>query len=157
MLADFLTKPLQGGLFRRFRDVLLGYKHTSTLNEQSVTSPEERVGKAICSQKRDENNEGKVIQDSVTYDEIEDAYSIESAEENYENAEESTKSTGDDLWSLVVGKKTTRILHTGNRETKINKDPVYKVHKLCKRSTVNEFNELANIVYLLSSLIERSC
>ena len=31
MLADFLTKPLQGSLFRKFRDVLLGYQHISTL------------------------------------------------------------------------------------------------------------------------------
>jgi hypothetical protein len=31
MLADFFTKPLQGALFRRFRDVLLGYKHVDTL------------------------------------------------------------------------------------------------------------------------------
>jgi Reverse transcriptase (RNA-dependent DNA polymerase)/Zinc knuckle len=33
MLADFFTKPLQGALFRRFRDVLLGYKHVNTLLE----------------------------------------------------------------------------------------------------------------------------
>jgi hypothetical protein len=31
MLADFFTKPLQGALFRPFRDVLLGYKHVDTL------------------------------------------------------------------------------------------------------------------------------
>jgi hypothetical protein len=31
MLADFFTKPLQGALFRRFRDVLLGYAHVDTL------------------------------------------------------------------------------------------------------------------------------
>ena len=31
MLADFLTKPLQGSLFRKFRDVILGYVHISTL------------------------------------------------------------------------------------------------------------------------------
>ena len=29
MLADFLSKPLQGGLFRKFRDVLLGHAHPS--------------------------------------------------------------------------------------------------------------------------------
>ena len=33
MLADFLTKPLQGQLFRKFRDVILGYKHISTLRQ----------------------------------------------------------------------------------------------------------------------------
>ena len=26
ILADFFTKPLQGELFQRFRDVILGYK-----------------------------------------------------------------------------------------------------------------------------------
>ena len=31
MLADFLSKPLQGSLFRKFRDVLLGLAHLSTL------------------------------------------------------------------------------------------------------------------------------
>jgi hypothetical protein len=46
MLADFLTKPLQGGLFRKFRDVLLGYQHVSSLqvHNNDVVSPEERVG-----------------------------------------------------------------------------------------------------------------
>ena len=32
MLADFFTKPLQGALFRKFRDVLLGYQHISVLH-----------------------------------------------------------------------------------------------------------------------------
>jgi hypothetical protein len=45
MLADFFTKPLQGALFRKFRSVLLGYEHTSTLS--TVSPPhhhsEERV------------------------------------------------------------------------------------------------------------------
>ena len=27
MIADFFTKPLQGNLFRKFRDLVLGYKH----------------------------------------------------------------------------------------------------------------------------------
>ena len=31
MLADFFTKPLQGSLFRLFRDVLLGRAHISAL------------------------------------------------------------------------------------------------------------------------------
>ena len=46
MLGDFFTKPLQGGLFTRFRDVILGYEHVDTLSCASATlSPlEERVG-----------------------------------------------------------------------------------------------------------------
>ena len=46
MLADFLTKPLQGQLFRKFRAVLLG---TSPISVLLPTDPEslseERVGK----------------------------------------------------------------------------------------------------------------
>jgi hypothetical protein len=44
MLADFFTKPLQGALFRKFRDVILGYKHISTLSEPVDTVAQERVG-----------------------------------------------------------------------------------------------------------------
>jgi hypothetical protein len=44
MLADFLTKPLQGALFRKFRDVILGYQPLSIL-DCPVSSPDvERVG-----------------------------------------------------------------------------------------------------------------
>jgi Reverse transcriptase (RNA-dependent DNA polymerase) len=38
MLADFFTKPLQGSLFRKFRSVLLGHAHTSTLTVTIPTS-----------------------------------------------------------------------------------------------------------------------
>ena len=31
MLADYYTKPLQGSLFRKFRDVIMGYKHINSL------------------------------------------------------------------------------------------------------------------------------
>jgi hypothetical protein len=44
MLADFFTKPLQGTLFRKFRDVILGYKHVSTLSKVVDTAAQERVG-----------------------------------------------------------------------------------------------------------------
>ena len=48
----FFTKPLQGQLFRKFRDVILGYIHISELDEPQKLSteepsPEERVGKDI--------------------------------------------------------------------------------------------------------------
>jgi hypothetical protein len=45
MLADFFTKPLQGNLFRRFSDVILGYSHVDTLKRDPTVPPEERVGK----------------------------------------------------------------------------------------------------------------
>ena len=44
MLADFFTKPLQGNLFRHFRDVILGYEHVDTLTIVTTPSSEERVG-----------------------------------------------------------------------------------------------------------------
>ena len=45
MLADFFTKPLQGALFRKFRDVVLGYKHIDDLKQTTEeASSQERVG-----------------------------------------------------------------------------------------------------------------
>ena len=43
MLADFLSKPLQGSLFRKFRDVLLGLAHVSSLRVPVALLGEERV------------------------------------------------------------------------------------------------------------------
>ena len=43
MLGDFLTKPLQGSLFRMFRDVILGDEHTNALALYPAASTEERV------------------------------------------------------------------------------------------------------------------
>ena len=46
MLADFYTKPLQGSLFIKFRDVLLGHKPIDSLQGSPCDSSthEERVG-----------------------------------------------------------------------------------------------------------------
>ena len=38
MLADFFTKPLQGQLFQKFRDVIMGYKPLSSLLQTFVQS-----------------------------------------------------------------------------------------------------------------------
>ena len=43
MLADFFTKPLQGSLFLKFRDVILGHAHINTLRIPEHIIPEERV------------------------------------------------------------------------------------------------------------------
>ena len=43
MLADFYTKPLQGRLFKRFRDVLMGNEPISSLKEKKIKI-KERVG-----------------------------------------------------------------------------------------------------------------
>ena len=46
MLADFFAKPLQGSLFRKFRDYVRGYNHIDELQTDSEESPEqERVKK----------------------------------------------------------------------------------------------------------------
>ena len=48
MLADFFTKPLQGSLFRKFRDVVLGYEHISTLiNDEKIVPSKERAGNGV--------------------------------------------------------------------------------------------------------------
>ena len=47
MLADFYTKPLQGKLFRMFRDVVMGAKHISTLKEPPPSGDQERVGNNV--------------------------------------------------------------------------------------------------------------
>ena len=44
MLADFFTKPLNGSLFRTFRDVILGYKPVSSFREILPPDVEELVG-----------------------------------------------------------------------------------------------------------------
>ena len=45
MIVDFFTKPLQGALFRKFCDVMLGYLHISKLDSMDEdSSSEERVG-----------------------------------------------------------------------------------------------------------------
>jgi hypothetical protein len=44
MLADFFTKPLQGSLFRKFKEVVLGHKHIDTLKQTPPTPSQERVG-----------------------------------------------------------------------------------------------------------------
>ena len=43
MLADFFTKPLQGKAFRVYRDVLMGYKHISSLKVLTPYALKERV------------------------------------------------------------------------------------------------------------------
>ena len=44
MLADFFTKALQGSLFIKFKKVIMGEEHVSTLKKPSLAPAEERVG-----------------------------------------------------------------------------------------------------------------
>ena len=43
MIADFFTKPLQGNLFRRLREVIMGWKHIDTLKDMTPPASKERV------------------------------------------------------------------------------------------------------------------
>ena len=43
-VGAFFTKLLQGSLFRKFRDVVLGYEHINTL---IIVPPQERVGNGV--------------------------------------------------------------------------------------------------------------
>jgi hypothetical protein len=47
MLADCFTKPLQGSLFRKFREVIMGHKHIDSLKQSKPTPSHERVGRNI--------------------------------------------------------------------------------------------------------------
>jgi hypothetical protein len=47
MLADFFTKPLQGSLFRKFREVIMGHRHIDSLKEATPTPTQECVGEDI--------------------------------------------------------------------------------------------------------------
>ena len=48
MIADYMSKPLQGTLFHTFRNVIMGWKHISTLFD-IFSLPEERVGNNVIS------------------------------------------------------------------------------------------------------------
>jgi hypothetical protein len=39
MIADFFTKPLQGALFVKFRDIIMGITHFSTLDAPTPVEP----------------------------------------------------------------------------------------------------------------------
>ena len=65
MLADFLSKPLQGNLFRKFRDVLLGHAHLSSLRVPVGIPREERVvGHANAPVDTRESHPGLVREDT---------------------------------------------------------------------------------------------
>lgn len=46
MIADFFTKPQQGGMFTRFRDVVMGIKHHSSIRV-ATSQGQERVGPKV--------------------------------------------------------------------------------------------------------------
>ncbi len=42
--SGFFTKPLQGALLTKFRDIIMGYEHVGSLDLDPMPGPEERVG-----------------------------------------------------------------------------------------------------------------
>jgi hypothetical protein len=65
MLADFFTKPLQGNLFRRLREVIMGRVHIDTLKDIVSAKSQERVGESIV----EENSE--TTADQLRTDQVE--------------------------------------------------------------------------------------
>ena len=57
MLGDFFSKPLQGGLFKYFRDIIMGYAPTPEIPDPTLISsaPEERVGEQGAGDQSDES------------------------------------------------------------------------------------------------------
>jgi hypothetical protein len=110
MLADFLTKPLQGNLFRKFRSALLGYQHMSALNNFSTcaSSSEERV-------ELYEKNEDEVSTDfGPEFGRNSDTH-VERNTSGKENFMISKESTIDPTWAMVVSKKNRQRAGMGTR------------------------------------------
>ena len=63
MLADFYSKALQGKLFHKYRNVLMGWEHISTLiKTDEDPSPKERVENNMSEGSTTENtNERKQV------------------------------------------------------------------------------------------------
>ncbi|KAG7363058.1 hypothetical protein IV203_026418 [Nitzschia inconspicua] len=89
MLADFFTKPLQGALFRKFRDVILGHKPLSSLSVPVTSLREERVGR--------DDDETQTLMRTGTL--------MENAE-NAEKHSEAVGRTGKDLIPEAPGRRT---------------------------------------------------
>ena len=65
MLADYFTKSLQGKAFRVYRDVVMGYKHISSLKELTPSRIKERV------ENRNVSEKGVIPEGANTYEEKE--------------------------------------------------------------------------------------
>jgi hypothetical protein len=65
MIADFFTKPLQGNLFRKLRDLVLGYKHISEANDMFQNSEKSPLQECIENNITTGNIKGDVGGDEV--------------------------------------------------------------------------------------------
>ena len=62
MLADFYSKALQGKLFHKYREVLMGWKHIDTLLKNDVNSPsKERVENNMAGESTTEHTTDKKV------------------------------------------------------------------------------------------------
>jgi hypothetical protein len=64
MVADFFTKPLQGRLFAKFRDIIMGITHFSTLTVPTTIEPRSVLDIDISEEKTStetSNDEGDFI------------------------------------------------------------------------------------------------
>jgi len=91
MLADFFTKPLQGALFRLFRDVILGHAHISTLTAAIAAAAQERVGERPADDESTdkETNETKVQDKKVSWADIVAGRATKSAPEERQEPNDS--------------------------------------------------------------------
>ena len=75
MLADFFTKPLQGSLFVKLRDVIMGIKHIDTLRQEVKSLPvQERVEENKRNDKWPGSNDNGQTIISTTKDKIKHSY-----------------------------------------------------------------------------------
>ena len=75
MLADFFTKPLQGSLFVKLRDVIMGIKHIDTLRQEIKSLPvQERVEENKRNNKWPGSNDNGQTIISTTKDKVTHSY-----------------------------------------------------------------------------------
>ena len=119
MLSDYFTKPLQGRMFHAYRDVIMGWKHISSLHQLTSSSIKERV--EFSTQKSENINE--IIDVKVSLDSRIQNPSSESPDKKLPNSESPHTSKINDIpqvtWADIVGKQTpTRIQKQVNSKTR---------------------------------------
>ena len=100
MIADFFTKPLQGNLFRKLRDVILGYNHISDL--EKFEKCEEASSQERVSSKNNANN------DDVTDGNGNIGNGSKSGDDTSLSQEQDKKSTTISWVDVVNGRKTKK-------------------------------------------------
>ena len=112
MLADFFTKPLQGSLFHKFRDVVLGYKHIDALTQSVPISTEERVENRVETDTDDAPDETrKKDTKNHTTNHVETTNAVD-------HGTGEDKNSDDERWITVTGKrKPARFQDMGDRMT----------------------------------------